>query len=98
MTMKVPSIIHIQLVAFRRLLVETKEQFCFAVKSIFQRIFWWVMSLSLFSWIYITMQNLMIKALSVGPIPEHVSFITVSYTHLDVYKRQIQRPTLQSKS
>ncbi|QHS75373.1 ditrans,polycis-polyprenyl diphosphate synthase [Saccharomyces paradoxus] len=73
--MKVPSIIHIQLVALRRLLVETKEQICFAVRSVFQKIFAWVMSLSLFSWLYITVQNLLIKALSVGPVPEHVSFI-----------------------
>lgn len=73
--MKMPSIIQIQFVALKRLLVETKEQMCFAVKSIFQRVFAWVMSLSLFSWFYVNLQNILIKALRVGPVPEHVSFI-----------------------
>ncbi|CAI4048271.1 hypothetical protein SKDZ_13G2280 [Saccharomyces kudriavzevii ZP591] len=73
--MKVPSIIHIQLIALRRLVVETREQFCFAAKNMFQRIFGWIMSLSLFSWLYVNIQNLLIEVLSVGPVPEHVSFI-----------------------
>ncbi|EJS42389.1 srt1p [Saccharomyces arboricola H-6] len=73
--MKAPSIIHIQFVALRRLLGETKEQFCFRIRNMFQKIFEWIMSLRLFSWLYITVQNLLIKSLSVGPIPEHVSFI-----------------------
>ncbi|KOG97440.1 ditrans,polycis-polyprenyl diphosphate synthase [Saccharomyces eubayanus] len=73
--MKVPSVIQIQFVALRRLLAETKEQFCFAIKNKLRRIFGWIMSFSLFSWLYRTIQNFLIKVLSVGPVPEHVSFI-----------------------